>query len=286
MLLRTPHWPVRALRLGPPSVGRTYTTAPTPVKLAFQRTSSSTPVAARSPPLVILHGLFGSKQNWQSLARALSRDLATPVYSVDLRNHGDSPHAPDMTYEAMAADVARFIEREAGAPAAMVGHSMGGKVAMTLALTRPDLLTRLCVVDMAPLAVPLSATFRTYLEGMRHVDALALDRQSRADQALQPYVPEVDVRQFLLTNYKRTDDRQYRFRLPLDILTQALPDLSHFDASNSPGSPFVKPTLFLAGSRSDYVPSSALPTIRRLFPRAEVKYLDAGHWGRSYGRNT
>ncbi|KAJ1992628.1 hypothetical protein H4R33_000954 [Dimargaris cristalligena] len=249
-----------------------------PVRLASSHFPISVP-AGPVPPLVILHGLFGSKQNWQSLGRAMAQRLGCDVYALDLRNHGESPHATPMTLEAMAQDVSYWLKEEGLSSIALLGHSMGGKVAMTMALNHPAAIEQLIVADMAPVAVPLSSTFAGYIRAMQHAEAQNPTSKRMADQLLQADIPELPIRQFLLTNYKPKQPQPgYTCRVPLDVLATALPNLGEFDA-DQPGAVFPRPTLFIAGSRSDYIKPEYRPTIARLFPRSLVEYIDAGHWG-------
>ncbi|KAI9595061.1 Alpha/Beta hydrolase protein [Syncephalis fuscata] len=236
------------------------------VPLAYERYM---PTQAPEPtPLVILHGLFGSKQNWRSLARGLAQRLSVPIYALDLRNHGDSPHSASMNYRAMAADVERFIDEQKLKRVTLMGHSMGAHVVMTLALSarvqdRPSYLERVILVDKAPRDMALDRAFSKYVHGMQLVDQAGVERQSDADTLLAPYVPVRFVNTpFLLTNLKRdtTNDesRQYRFRVPLN--------------------PFQQSTLFVAGSKSNYVRPQDHLGIRALFPKADIEYLETGHW--------
>ncbi|KAJ1984090.1 hypothetical protein H4R34_000895 [Dimargaris verticillata] len=233
---------------------------------------------SKRSPVVVLHGLFGSKQNWGSLSKGLAHQLATNVYVLDLRNHGDSPHSPIMTYEAMASDVVRFLTDHQLSKPTLIGHSMGGKVAMTLALTHPELLKQLCVVDMAPAASPLSEDFCTYTEAMLAIEHQNLNKISDANQMLVDTVPEQEIRQFLLTNYKRdANTGQYKFRIPLAFIQRNLDALGQFQADNQERG-FGKPTLFISGARSPYIHPDHFPTIRRLFSQSLIMNIDAGHW--------
>ncbi|KAJ1654789.1 hypothetical protein IWQ61_005338 [Dispira simplex] len=263
------------------SLDRRYTTSTPPkgVTLAYSMSTPAEPSSASyRRPVVILHGLLGSKQNWNSLSKALAQHIQTEVYSLDLRNHGDSPQVEPMTYAAMSQDVVAFCNAHRLQQPLVVGHSMGGKVAMTLALEHPKVLGLLCVVDIAPLRIPLSGSFKTYLHGMQEVEKWQFTKKADADRLLQPYVPDITVRQFLLTNYKRNPgDSHYYFRVPLDTLLRSLPELGAFPADES-ANPFTKPTLFIFGSRSDYVLPGYHETIRQRFPQTTFQSLDAGHW--------
>ncbi|MDX1575370.1 MAG: alpha/beta fold hydrolase [Kiloniellales bacterium] len=236
------------------------------VELAYSETGAG-------PPLVILHGLFGSRRNWAGIARQLGD--AYRVFALDLRNHGESPWAESMSYRAMAADVAAFLERQGLEGATVLGHSMGGKAAMLLALERGELVGRLIVVDIAPVAYGHSHL--PTIEAMRAIDLSAVSRRGEVDQALQGAVPDPGLRGFLLHNLASEDGR-LRWRINLAALgnnmdgligyPDDLADLSYDGAS-----------LFLAGAVSDYLRAEHHPPIRALFPAAEFDAIaGAGHW--------
>ncbi|RKP06196.1 mitochondrial hydrolase [Thamnocephalis sphaerospora] len=245
-------------------------------------TADGTGVSAPSP-LVVLHGLFGSKQNWRSLARGFAQRLGAPVYALDLRNHGESPHEEHMDGAIMAADVARFLREHALERATLLGHSMGARVAMTLALDgqqaqERDRIQRLVLVDMSAREIPVSETFGGYVRGMKAVEAAGFSRQADADAMLATYAPELAVRQFLLTNLKRdTANGQYRFRVPLDTIERALPEIGRFRPPINTR-PFLQPTLLVAGARSGYVKPGDHAVLRELFPAIQFASLDTGHW--------
>lgn len=223
-------------------------------------------------PLVLLHGLFGAAANLGAVARTLS--ATHRVISLDLRNHGASPHAATMLYAEMAADVAGTMDALGVAHAAVAGHSMGGKVAMLLALTQPALVSRLAVLDIAPVAY--GPAFRGYAAAMQ---ALALREgltRAQASAALEAAVPDAGVRAFLLQNLRF--EATPSWRIGLDAIAAALPEIESWPA-DAGGAPYEGPTLFMAGARSDYVQDAQRPLIRALFPAARfVRVRDAGHW--------
>ena len=222
------------------------------------------------PPLLIAHGLFGSAKNWGAIAKRLA--LHRQVVTVDMRNHGDSPRSPEHTYPAMAADLAETIAAHGGR-ADLLGHSMGGKAAMTLALTKPLRVRRLIVADMAPVAYGHSQM--PYVRAMQAVDLAGLTRRSEADAALAVHVPEPALRAFFLQSLAFEDGRA-RWKLNLDALAEQMPGIMDFPAS---AASFDGPTLFLTGARSDYVRPEHWPRIRALFPAAEHRAIPgAGHW--------
>lgn len=225
-------------------------------------------------PVLILHGLFGARGNWSSIAKRLARDAR--IVTADLRNHGDSPWADSMAYSEMATDLARLLDTLGLDEAAVIGHSMGGKAAMALALTRPERVSRLMVVDMAP--VGYGTRLGSYVDAMRRLPLDEIERRQDADGLLAEEIPEAAIRQFLLTNLVADADGRLRWRLNLEALDREMQTIAGIE--ELPGAaPFEGPTAFLRGGRSDYVRDSHAPTIRRYFPEAEIATVeDAGHW--------
>ncbi|MFO1209127.1 MAG: alpha/beta fold hydrolase [Amaricoccus sp.] len=227
------------------------------------------PATAR-PPLVVAHGLFGSARNWGAIAKRLA--LHRQVIAVDMRNHGDSPRSPDHGYRALAGDLAATIAAHGGA-ADLLGHSMGGKAAMVLALTEPARVRRLIVADMAPVAYRHSQI--GYVEAMQSVDLATIARRADADAALAAHVPDPALRGFLLQSLAFEGPRA-AWKLNLPALHDQMPNIAGFPDL---GARFDGPTLFLTGARSDYVRPDAWPRIRALFPAARhVELAGAGHW--------
>jgi pimeloyl-ACP methyl ester carboxylesterase len=223
------------------------------------------------PPVILLHGLFGAAKNLGAIARALSGQ--TRVISLDLRNHGASPHAATMDYEAMAADVAETAAAMGIAQAAVIGHSMGGKTAMALALTRPAFVQRLMVLDIAP--VTYNHGYDSYVRAMKSLKlSPALTRQA-ADAALATEIPEPAFRAFLLNNLVLGD--QPHWRAALDEIGAAMSQLLAW--ADPPGAPFTGPALFVRGEKSDYVRDAAFAKIGALFPQYTMETVkNAGHW--------
>ena len=217
------------------------------------------------PVVVLLHGLFGSARNLGAVQRALATQHR--VLALDLRNHGDSPHHPAMDYAGMAADVIATLAAAQALPAAIVGHSMGGKVAMQLALQAPDQVWRLAVADIAPVRYP--SHFGAFVVAMLTVPPGA--SRGEADAALAPVVQDAAVRGFLLHNFRPG----HGWRIGLDEIAAALPQIEGWDAAGV----YAGPTLFITGARSDYVKRADHGAIRRLFPAARfVAIKAAGHW--------
>ena len=224
-------------------------------------------------PVVILHGLLGSARNWTSIAKELA--ASHRVFALDLRNHGRSPWAATMSFDEMAGDVTAFSERHGLGAVALIGHSLGGKVAMHLALTRPEVIERLLVVDVAPVAYGHS--FGPFVEAMRQVDLAAVQRRSDADLQLLDAVPDAVLRNFLLQNLVKTE-AGFAWRVNLEALAANMDELLGFPTPAADAA-YGGPTLFIAGSRSQYVQPEHRPLIERLFPDAEHAVIaGAGHW--------
>lgn len=226
----------------------------------------------QGPPLLILHGLFGAGSNWNRIARRLSEDYR--VHLADLRNHGQSPHHPVMDYPAMAADLLALLDRLDLPRITLLGHSMGGKAAMLLALQQPERVEALVVADMAPVAYS-GEGHGELIRAMQALDTAGLQSRQEADKALAESVPDPGIRQFLLTNLVR-DGSGYGWRIPLDILGGNLETIRGWPGS---AGRFTGPSLFLRGGRSDYVAEEHRPAIQRYFPAMRLHTLaDSGHW--------
>ncbi len=229
-----------------------------------------TGAAGPAPTLLIAHGLFGSARNWGGIARTLA-DRGR-VVSADLRNHGDSPWAEDHSYPALAADLAELSEA-LGPPLDVLGHSMGGKAAMALALTRPDLVRRLVVADIAPVAYSHSQAH--LVAAMRALDLAGRPTRAEADRRLAAAVPDAGLRAFLLQSLDLRADPP-RWRLNLSALGANMAAITGWP--DLPGR-FEGPALFLAGAASDYVRPEHRAAIRRAFPAARLARIPgAGHW--------
>jgi pimeloyl-ACP methyl ester carboxylesterase len=236
------------------------------VELAHRRSGSG-------PPAVILHGLLGSGRNWQGIATALGAKF--DVVLPDLRNHGGSPWDAEAGYSALVADVLALLDRLGLARVRLVGHSMGGKVAMALALTAPDRVERLVVVDIAPVAY--GPGLDELLAAMRALDLGRMTRRAEADAALSAAVPDRSVRAFLVQNLEQRPEG-LAWRVNLDVLLPAMPVIRGFPEMPVVR-PFAGPTCFIHGERSDYVRPEHEPAIRQLFPAAELHTVaGAGHW--------
>jgi esterase len=243
-------------------------------------TLHTTRLGDAGPRVLFLHGLFGQGKNWTTLGRALSS--AARVTLLDLPDHGRSAWSEHLSYPALAEAVAGALAAEGGGePYAVVGHSMGGKVAMALALLRPALVERLVVVDVAPVPTGAMSSFGTYVEGMRAVDLEHLPDRASADATLQPYVPDPVIRSFLLQNLRR-DGHRWRWQMNLALLGDELAEAAGWpDLRAAPwhAEPYAGPVLWVGGSESAYIRPEHAPAMRALFPRVQsVTIKGASHW--------
>lgn len=223
-------------------------------------------------PIIILHGLFGNLDNWQTLAKQLS--IEHSVYILDQRNHGRSPHSPVMNYHAMVEDLLHFMESHWIHNAVLIGHSMGGKTAMNFALEHPDMVERLVVVDMAP--GRYLGDHQEIFEGLRMLENAHLQDRLEAELMLLPYIPSKSVRQFLLKNLTRIPEGGYKLKLNLSALELNYNNLLERVVSSHV---YDKPTLFLRGSESTHILSKDEPDIKALFPNSKIETIKgAGHW--------
>lgn len=227
--------------------------------------------ASGLPPLLIVHGLYGSARNWNVIAKRLSAERE--VLAVDMRNHGASPRFATHSYPEMAADLAEVIGAHGGR-ADVLGHSMGGKASMVLALSRPDLVRRLVVADIAPVAYGHDQT--QYIDAMRALDLSGLTTRAEADRRLAATVPDPGLRAFFLQSLDLKAEGGPRWRLNLDALEAEMPKIVGWPEV---AGRFDGPTLFLTGSESRYVRPENRALIRPLFPNARFARLPgAGHW--------
>jgi len=225
-------------------------------------------------PVAILHGLFGSARNWAGITQRLA--ARHRVIAFDLRNHGASSWSGTMDYAAMAEDVRAAMAARGHQRFALIGHSMGGKAAMVLALSDPDAVQRLVVVDIAP--VPVPAPFLGLIRALCGLDLGAITRRRDADAALAIAIPDAAERALLLQSLVFDDDGKPRWQLNLTALEAALPVIASFPSFPA-GTRYNGPTRFIAGGKSDLLPPTAEPVIRTLFPRATIQRIaDAGHW--------
>lgn len=223
-------------------------------------------------PLIILHGLFGSSDNWLTVARELEIDYK--IYLVDLRNHGDSPHSNDFTYASMADDLLEFVQEHQIKDPIVLGHSMGGKAAMRFAVEHPELVKKLVVVDIAPRYYP--PHHQVILNGLKSIDLEKIKSRKQADDALGEYVKELGIRQFLLKNLSRKNEGGYEWKMNLPVIDQQIENVGE---ALSKEAKFEKPTLFINGEVSDYIREKEEELIYTIFPQATIQTIKgAGHW--------
>ncbi len=222
-------------------------------------------------PVLILHGLFGSGDNWRTVARSLSRKYK--VFTLDMRNHGKSFHSDRFDYHVMMEDVVRFVRRHDLERVSMIGHSMGGKVAMNFALAHPDLVRKLVIVDIANKAYETQN--QDIVEALYRLDVSKISKLKDADEMLREAIPETDMRLFLISNLKRQDDGRYQWQINVEGIRNGYQAISE----KINGKPYPKPCLFIRGGQSEYIQDSDWPDILRVFPLAELVTIPrAGHW--------
>ncbi len=236
-----------------------------PIDLAYYSFGSG-------PPLVILHGLFGCKDNWRYLARQLAHHFQ--VFTLDQRNHGDSPHVDTFSYQAMADDLLAFLNIQKLDQVHLLGHSMGGKTAMQFAACYPQRLNKLIIEDISPIAY--APHHLELFAALTRLPVTQLTSRGEADRLLKEVVPDLPVRQFLLKNLHRRPDGGFAWRFNLPVLEK---HYSHLISTLDITLPIKVPTLFLRGSRSNYLSPDLPMEITRIFKEVKLKSIeDTGHW--------
>lgn len=227
--------------------------------------------AGEGKPLIILHGLFGSGDNWVTVTKPLAEHYH--VYVLDQRNHGRSPHSPVHSYLSMADDLLEFISDNKIENPYILGHSMGGKTAMQLALNHSDKLEKLVVVDISPRYY--KPHHQDVISGLSAVDLENIKSREEAETAMLPYLAELGVRQFLLKNLYRSESGGFAWRMNLDAIVGQIENIG----MENKGGPFTKPTLFLRGENSNYIQEKDHEIIKKLFPNSNIQTIaGAGHW--------
>lgn len=223
-------------------------------------------------PLFILHGLFGSSDNWISLGRKFARKYT--VILVDQRNHGRSPQSDDWDYQVMASDIQQLASELGYTNINLLGHSMGGKVGMTIADTYPELVNKLVVADIAPKFYPVR--HRLIIDGLLSVNLDQIESRDEADLQLANYIPERNVRQFLLKNLDREDGDDFIWKINLEVINNHLENVG---VATFPSNTITIPVLFIRGINSDYVTDEDIMEIRKHFSNSKVESIgNAGHW--------
>lgn len=221
-------------------------------------------------PLIILHGLFGSSDNWLTIGKSLSENFS--VYLVDQRNHGQSFHDKTHDFKTMADDLLNFIKEHGIEQPSIIGHSMGGKVAMQFAMSYPNCIKTLVVVDISPRGY--NVHHGKILEGLKSIPLPSLESRKQADDLLAEFVPDNNERQFLLKNLGRSDGG-FEWKINLPVLDANIGKI----VAEISGLPFSEPTLFIKGETSNYIRDFDLTLISKLFPNSEVATVkSAGHW--------
>ena len=225
-------------------------------------------------PIIILHGLYGISDNWVGIGKRLSENFT--VYLPDLRNHGQSPFSPTMNYPSMADDLGEFIETNELPAPVIIGHSMGGKVAMQFALDNPDIPSRLVVVDISPGTYPLETIHLDVLQAMMSVDFTSISSRSEVEHHISLWIPDRRLQLFIMKNLYRKTRTSFGWRLNLTAINDNLEALAEGVISHRP---FTLPVLFIKGGRSGYIRPEDNPPIHEYFPNSEIKEIkDAGHW--------
>lgn len=223
-------------------------------------------------PLIILHGLFGTLDNWQTLAKRFAEH--NMVFIVDQRNHGKSPHVPEHSYALMAEDLREFMESNYMYKAHILGHSMGGKAAMKFALTYPDMVDKLTIVDISPRAN--KGGHEAIFNALFSLDLDKIENRKAADLQLQDLIPDFGIRQFLLKNITRKKEGGYRWKMNLSALHTHYQEIL---AETTGDEIFEGESLFIRGEKSNYVLDSDMAQILEYFPAAQLETVaDAGHW--------
>lgn len=222
-------------------------------------------------PLIILHGLFGSSDNWLTLGKKMAEKYK--VYLVDQRNHGQSFHSDEFNYQVMSTDLNKFMQQKEIASAHILGHSMGGKTAMQFAVEYPGKINKLIVADIGPRFYPVHHD--TILKGLFSINLDKLASRKEADETLSAFVPEVGVRQFLLKNLAR-EGSSFTWKMNLQVIAK---EIEQVGKSLNQNAVFEKPTLFLSGGNSDYIKDADLNLIHSIFKNSMLKTIEgAGHW--------
>jgi len=222
------------------------------------------------PPLIICHGLFGMLDNWQTLAKKWAEDFT--VFIVDLRNHGKSPHSDDFSYALMAEDLVQFLESQWIYKAHFLGHSMGGKAVMQLALTEPDLVDKLVVVDIG--VGENRAGHQRIFEAMLSLPLDTVTTRKEAEAHLAQFISEMGTRLFLMKNLTRNPAGGFRWKMNLSVLFEQYEEI----LAAMPVEVFEGETLFIRGANSNYLPAEMDEAMLSRFPKAKLQSILAGHW--------
>lgn len=224
--------------------------------------------------VLILHGLFGMNDNWNSLGKRWAEDCGVKLHLLDMRNHGQSPHSPVHSYEAMASDVLEYLDDHQISKAMIIGHSMGGKVAMHLSVNHPNRVSKLCVVDIAPKGYPVH--HQQIIDAMRTLNFDIIESRKEADDTLAISMPSLMMRQFLLKSLHWESEGRLGWRFNLDAIES---NLTMVGQALDPGALYEGPTLFIRGEKSGYIQDEDATLIHEHFPLSSIHtVIGAGHW--------
>lgn len=226
-------------------------------------------------PIIILHGLFGISDNWVSYARRMAK-VGFDVFVIDQRNHGQSPQSNNFNYPVLTSDLFNFIDEHEIDNPIIIGHSMGGKVAMRFALENPHTVKKLVVVDIAQKAYDLPETHLKIIKVMNSVDFSIVNSRKDVEKLLKPVILEISIRQFILKNLYRIEKNKYKWRIYLEGIESNIELISDYVGTTTT---FEKPTLFIRGGASNYILDEDYPLIKTNFPNAKITTIEgASHW--------
>jgi len=221
-------------------------------------------------PLIILHGLFGTADNWNTMGKRFGERFTT--YLVDLRNHGQSPHSDEWTYDAMVEDIRGLMDDEGIETAHLMGHSMGGKVAMFFSLKYPSRIDKLIVSDISPRYYPVH--HGEILDALASVDLLSIHSRKEAEELMAGKIRDEGTRQFLLKNLYWKDEK-LAWRFNLDVISKGIDEVGR---ALPEGGSYTGPTLFIRGEKSDYITDGDWKDIQQYYPNSQLATLNSGHW--------
>jgi len=235
-------------------------------------------------PLIIMHGLYGSSDNWVSIARELMTNFS--VYIIDMRNHGASPHLPDHNYQVMTNDLIEFMNENEIYSSIILGHSMGGKVAMFFTAMNPERVKKLVIVDISPRSYNLEkgdnqvTHHEQILDGLSSINLANIENRVQVDDALAQTIESQRIRQFLLKNLRRNRDGSYHWKINIDVLKQNLPSvLIGLEDEKEELNIYSNPTLFIKGENSDYINTTDEKMIKEYFSKSKIITINnASHW--------
>ena len=235
----------------------------------------------QGPPLIIIHGLYGSSDNWVSIGRKLAENFE--VFIIDQRNHGRSPHSKDHNYQLLKEDLREFMDSQSIEKAIIIGHSMGGKTAMFFAADYPERISRLIVADISPKSYKSTNSNQLFahnniIRAMYNIDFYGITSRDEVDEILSKSIPEIRVRQFLLKNVKRSKNNEYGWSLNIRAIKYELSNIME-GLDDKQGEITGFPVLFLKGENSEYIQDEDRKAIRNIFPFTDIETIpNAGHW--------